>query len=302
MNSESSDSAERGAVLAAAAYSCWIIYPVYFKFLIPASALEIMAHRLCWSLLFMGLVLAWLGEWKWIPAALQNRQLLMRNFATGALLAANWLIYIFGVNSGQIVESSLGYFINPLISVLMGVLLLGERLRPAQWMLIALAAAGVLYLTYGYGQLPWISLGLAFTFALYGLLKKTATISATQGLTLETASIVLLGFGYLIYLEVSGQAHFLHENRTLDTLLVLSGPITAIPLLMYAAAAKRIPLYMLGLLQYIAPTGQFLIAVLVYCEDFPQYKQIGFTIIWVALILYWLEGFWQRRQQALVGA
>ena len=211
------------------------------------------------------------------------------------LLTINWLTYVWAVNAGFIVETSLGYFINPLLSVLMGVIFLREHLRPWQWVPIGLAAAGVLYLTFAYGALPWIALTLAFSFGIYGLVKKTAPLGSLYGLTLETGILFIPAVGFLVYLQTVRQGAFLNSNPVTDLLLAGAGLVTTIPLLMFASAAQRIPLSLVGVLQYIAPTLQFLIGVLIYKEPFDQSHLIGFGIVWLALIIFWGEGFLARR-------
>jgi chloramphenicol-sensitive protein RarD len=200
-------------------------------------------------------------------------------------------VYIYGVNAGQVVETSLGYFINPLLSVALGVVLLRERLRPLQWLPVLLAAIGVLYFTVQYGALPWIALALAFTFGLYGLMKKIAPLGAFHGLTLETAILLLPALAYLFYIEGQGQGSFGHAGVGITLLLAFVGVLTATPLLLFGSAARLIPLTMVGLLQYIAPTVQFLIGVLVYREPFNSTRLVGFSIIWIALIIFWFESW-----------
>jgi len=205
------------------------------------------------------------------------------------------LIYVWGVNSGFIVETSLGYFINPLISVLLGVIFLRERLRPTQWIPVGLAAAGVIYLTVVYGRLPWIALSLAFSFGFYGFVKKLAPLGSLYGLTLETGIVFPLALLYLAFVGFNGTGAFLREGARTDILLIGTGIVTSIPLLMFASAAKQIPLTVIGLLQYVAPTLQFLIGVFIYKEPFDQSHFIGFGIVWVALIIFWVENFMAHR-------
>jgi chloramphenicol-sensitive protein RarD len=214
------------------------------------------------------------------------------------LLALNWLVYIYAINTDHIVEGSLGYFINPLLSVALGVVFLREKLRPAQWVPIGLAALGVVYLTAIYARIPWIALALAFTFGLYGLLKKIAPLGSLHGLTLETAILFLPALGYLLYMDYLGKGSFAHTGWGASLLLAAAGVITALPLLLFASAARSIPLYMVGLLQYIAPTGQFLLGVLLYREPFTPAQLLGFCIIWAALAFYWVEA-WQARRTML---
>jgi chloramphenicol-sensitive protein RarD len=212
------------------------------------------------------------------------------------LLSINWLVYVWGVNAGFIVETSLGYFINPLFSVLLGVVFLHERLRPTQWIPVALAAAGVIYLTVTYGRLPWIALSLAFSFGLYGLVKKMAPLGSLYGLTLETAIVFPIALLYLAFVNFAGTGSFLHDGVRTDLLLIATGVVTSIPLLMFASAARQIPLTMIGVLQYIAPTLQFLIGVFLYHEVFDQTRLIGFSLVWLALIIFWVENYLANRR------
>jgi chloramphenicol-sensitive protein RarD len=210
-------------------------------------------------------------------------------------LSINWLVYVWGVNSGFIVETSLGYFINPLISVLLGVLFLHERLRTMQWVPVGLATAGVLYLTFTYGRLPWIALSLALSFGIYGLVKKIAPLGSLYGLTLETALVFPIALLYLALVQFQGTGAFLHQGPPTDLLLIGTGAVTSIPLLMFASAARQIPLTMVGVLQYIAPTLQFLIGVFLYHEPFDHTRLIGFSLVWVALISFWVENYLASR-------
>jgi chloramphenicol-sensitive protein RarD len=226
-----------------------------------------------------------------------TRRVLGVYLIAGILLSFNWLIYIYGVNSEHVVETSLGYFINPLFSVLLGMIFLKERLRALQWLPIGLAALGVIYLTWTYGSLPWIALSLAFTFGFYGLVKKKSPLGSLYGLTLETGLVFIPALGYLIYVESIGQGAFGHTGVVSDLLMIGAGVVTTIPLLMFASAAKRIPLTMVGIMQYIAPTIQFLIGVLIYKEPFTTTSLIGFSMVWIALIVFWVEGVSARRAQ-----
>jgi chloramphenicol-sensitive protein RarD len=214
----------------------------------------------------------------------------------GILLSVNWLIYIWGVNAGYIVETSLGYFINPLLSVVLGTFIFDERLRPAQWIAVGLAAGGVFYLTWAYGSLPWIALSLALTFGLYGVVKKIAPLGSLYGLTLETGFVFLPAFAYLVFMDAAGHGAFGHEGLPTDALLAGAGMVTTIPLLLFASAARSTPLTMIGILQYIAPTLQFLIGVFVYHEPFTRAKLIGFAMVWIALLVFWFEGALARRR------
>lgn len=284
----------KGILYALGAYIMWGLFPIYWKWLHDVQATQVIGHRISWSFLLLAIVVIATGQWKKFRTSLTPRVLGIYLVA-GLLLSANWLIYVWGVNAGHVVETSLGYFINPLLSVLLGVIFLKERLRPAQWLPIGLATLGVLYLTWTYGSLPWIALSLAFTFGFYGLVKKTAPLGSLYGLTLETGLVFLPALGYLLFAEGSGQGAFGHTGILTLLLLVGAGPITTIPLLMFASAARRIPLTMVGIMQYIAPTLQFLLGVLVYKEAFTTTSLVGFSLVWLALIVFWTEGALARR-------
>jgi chloramphenicol-sensitive protein RarD len=278
---------------AAGAYALWGLVPVYFKALQHVPPLEILAHRIVWSLVFLAIVLAWRRQWAWIGAVLRRPKVLAGFIASAILISINWFIYIWAVNNGRVIDASLGYFINPLINVLLGFLLLHERLRPGQWATVALAAGGVAWLTWQGGHLPWIALTLAITFGTYGLLRKTAALGALEGLSLETLILFPAALGYLIVLTLHGHNSFATAPDSTKWLLVAAGPITAIPLLMFAAGARRIPLSLLGLLQYIGPTLQLLLGVWLYHEPFGGPRLVGFAMIWAALALYSAEGLWR---------
>lgn len=280
----------KGILYAIGAYGMWGFFPLYWKWLQGVPAQEILVHRMVWSLVFVGLLLAIKKDWAWVMPALKDRRTLFSYFAAACLLAANWYVYIWGVNAGQIVETSLGYFINPLVSVLFGVLFLQEKMRPGQWLAVGLAAAGVLYLTISYGRLPWIALTLATTFGTYGLIKKQVKLNSLQGMGLETAVLFVPALAYILYLTFTHTGSFGTVNTQTTLLLACAGIVTAIPLLFFAAAAPRIPLSMLGILQYLAPTLQFSIGVIIYHEPFPIARLIGFGIIWLALLIYSIEG------------
>jgi chloramphenicol-sensitive protein RarD len=287
---------DKGVVYAASAYMAWGLVPLYWKMLQEVPATEILAHRMVWSLLVVLLLLAYQGHWRWLRGAVQNRRTLLAYFVSAALIAVNWFVYIWAVNTGHIVETSLGYFINPLVNVLLGIVFLREKLRLWQVISITLAACGVLYLTVSYGALPWIALTLAFSFGLYGLIRKMAPLNSLEGLTLETLLLFVPALGYLLYREAGGQGAFGHTGATTTFLLILAGAVTAFPLLLFAAGARRITLTALGLLQYIAPTIQFLLGVLVYHEPLPIERLAGFGFIWLALLLYSIEGLQHRRR------
>jgi chloramphenicol-sensitive protein RarD len=277
------------------AYVTWGLFPIYWKWLHAVPALQLISHRILWSFVMLFAFIFVSRQWTVFRAiALQPRVLLIYLVAA-ALIGINWLVYVWAVNAGFIVQVSLGYYINPLLNVLMGVLFLRERLRPSQWVPLGLAAAGVLYLNFAYGSLPWIALTLAFSFGLYGLVKKTAPLGSLYGLTLETGLLFLPALITLLYVETIGQGAFLHTGAISDVLMVGAGLMTTIPLLMFASAARRIPLSLVGILQYIAPTLQFLLGVLVYAEPFTHAQLIGFSIVWIALIFFAVEGYLASR-------
>jgi chloramphenicol-sensitive protein RarD len=285
----------RGFVYGIAAYMLWGFLPLYWKALQDVPAGEILANRIVWSFVFVILLLTLRGSWRWLRPALKQRRVLLTFTATALLLGTNWFIYIWAVNAGFVIETSLGYFINPLINVLLGFVFLQERLRKGQMAALALAVAGVLYLTFSYGAFPWIALTLAFTFGFYGLLRKTAPLGATEGLALETAVLFLPALALMGYLNQTGSGAFGQEGWQTSLLLMGVGVITAVPLLLFAAAARRITLTNIGLLQYIAPTIQFLLGVYVFNEAFGPERLAGFIMIWTALIVYSLESLWISR-------
>jgi chloramphenicol-sensitive protein RarD len=289
----------KGILYAITAYAMWGVFPIYFKWLGDVPPLQTTSHRVVWSFLLLALVTTLRREWGALRRAATPRILLIY-FTAGALLGVNWLIYVYAVSSGHVVEASLGYFINPLVNVMLGVIFLKERLRPLQWVPVGLAAAGVTYLTLTYGSLPWIALALAFTFGFYGLLKKMYPLGSLPGLTLETALIFLPGLVYLGLAEVSGGGVFWHGGALLSILLALAGLVTVVPLLFFAAAIQRVPLYMMGLIQYIAPTMQLLTGVLLFGEAFTLQRGLGFGCIWLALIVFSLESLWAGKKQAAV--
>lgn len=279
----------KGLLYGVAAYLAWGLLPLYWRTIDELSSLEILAQRVVWSLLFLALLLTWRRQWGWLAGTLRNRRMLLTYLLTAVLLTANWGIYIWGVNAGFIVETSLGYFINPLVNVLLGVVFLGERLRRWQLVAVGSATAGVLYLTLSYGGLPWIALTLAFSFGFYGLLRKKAPLGAVEALTLETGWMFLPALAFLLYLQVQGTAVFPYAAPVVNALVPLAGLATTFPLIWFGLAARRVTLTTLGILQYIAPTGQFLIGVLVYNEPFPRERLIGFGFIWIALFIYTTE-------------
>jgi len=282
---------------AVGAYAAWGLLPVYWKWLHRVALLQLLCHRILWSFLVLFATIVLLHRWRAFYTAILGPRVLRTYLLAALLIGVNWLTYLWAVNAGFIVETSLGYFINPLLSVLLGVLFFRERLRPWQRLPIGLAAAGVVYLAVAYGTVPWIALTLACTFASYGLVKKTAPLGSFYGLTVETGILFLPAVLVLIHAEKTGRGAFLHAGAVSNLLLIGSGFVTTVPLLMFASAAKRIPLSMVGILQYIAPTLQFLLGVLVYREPFTRTRFIGYGIVWTALIVFGIEGFLAYRSR-----
>lgn len=285
-HSSSSPGARSGAISAAAAYLCWGLFPIFWKQLSGINALELIAHRHLWSLVFVMLVMLAgrsLGE---LTAAVRNREALKWHGWSGVLLTLNWLVFVWGVNHGQVIEASLGYFLVPLVNVGIGRLLLHEHLRRLQWLAIAFAAAGVGLMLYALGRLPWIALSLAATFGAYGLLRKKSPLGPLVGLGLETLLLAPLALGFLIWREYQGVAAFGHVPVWQNTLIVSAGAITAVPLILFANGARQIRFTTLGLLQYIAPSVQFTIGAWLYHEPFSGERAVAFGLIWCGLVLY----------------
>ncbi|MFZ5884228.1 MAG: EamA family transporter RarD [Chloroflexota bacterium] len=285
----------KGILYGIGAYALWGFFPIYWKSLHDVPALQVIGHRIGWSFVLLAAYIVLSGQWRDFRSAAFHRKTVGIYAIAGILLSFNWLIYVWGVNAGFIVETSLGYFINPLLSVLLGVIFLRERLRPWQWVPVGLAAVGVGYLTFVYGRPPWIALSLAFTFGFYGFVKKLSPLGSLYGLTLETGIVFPAALAYLLFVAVNGSGAFLHNGMQVDLFLIGAGLVTTVPLLMFASAAKQIPLTVVGLLQYIAPTLQFLIGVLVYKEPFDFAHFIGFAIVWAALIIFGIESYMANR-------
>ena len=285
-----------GILSAALAFLCWGLFPLYFHALRAIPPLEIMVHRVLWSLLFLAIVMSVRRQWAWLPPMLGKPRMVASFILSSLFLSGNWLLYIWAVNNGHVLESSLGYFINPLINVMLGYVVLKERMRPGQWAAIALAACGVAWLAWDAGRMPWIALLLAASFGAYGLMRKTAALGALEGLSFETMLLFPFALGYLLWLTWHGQNGFLTTDAdSTRWLLVAAGPITAIPLLLFASGARRIPLSVLGLLQYIGPTIQFMLGIFLFQEAFSSNRLAGFVMIWSALALYAAEGLWKRK-------
>lgn len=276
------------------AYLLWGLFPLYWKLLRHVSPFELIGHRIVWSFIFLFLFLVGTRQLGRLYSAI-NRRLCGIYLVASILIGANWVMYVWAVNAGHVVETSLGYFINPLLNLLLGFFLFRERLRPGQWLSIAIAASGVIYLTITFGRIPGIALFLAGTFATYGLVKKLAPLSSIQGLTLEIGLLFLPALVYLFTLRGNDTMAFLNAGAGSDMLMIGTGVVTTIPLLLFASAAREVPLTILGVLQYLAPTIQFIIGVFIFREEFDSTRLVGFILVWLALLLFWLESYRARR-------
>ncbi len=284
----------KGLVAAFGAFSIWGILPLYWKALSSAIPLEILCHRITWSTLTTLFLLFLLKKSATLKRSLKNWKIIARYTLTSLILSLNWLLYIWAVNSNFIVETSLGYYINPLINILLGVFFLQERLRPPQWVAIFIAFSGVCYLTQIYGSFPWIAITLAVTFSFYGLLRKTAPLPSLEGLCLETSIIFLPALIALLFFASQGKSDFIYQDNHVRFLLIGTGIITSLPLLLFGFAAQRIPLSTLGIVQYLGPTLQLSIGIFVFDEPFPLEQLIGFSLVWLALFIYAIEGIFVR--------
>jgi chloramphenicol-sensitive protein RarD len=291
--------ADRAGVLSGvAAYSLWGLFPLVFHRLQAVGAVEILLHRILWSFLVVLIVLAWRGPRGWLRPVLADHRQMARLAIASVLIACNWLLYIWAVNHGHVVEAALGYYVNPLLTVALGVLVLHERLRSLQLVALGFGAASVAVLTFSFGRPPWIALVLAITFAGYGFQKNAVTIASAPSLAVETAILAPFALIALIALEVQGRAAFGHGSIGRDLGLAGLGIVTAVPLLLFASAARRIPLSMLGLLQYLTPTGQLLCGVLVLGEALPPARLAGFSLVWIALVVLATDAVAARRRGA----
>jgi len=280
-----------GIVYAALAFTWWGLFPLYFRIVTTVAPGEVLAHRIVWCLVLLLAVLGARRQWAWLAAVLRQPKVLGAFAASALLLSANWLTYIWSIQNGHVVDASLGYFITPLVNVLLGYSLLHERPRRAQWAALALAGLGVAWMTWQTGRLPWIALLLAATFGCYGLLRKVAVLGALEGLTLETMVLAPLALIALAIWSEHGQASFPAPDLRTNLWLIALGPITAVPLLLFAAGARRLSMTTLGLLQYIGPSIQFVLGVWIFREPFTPARLIGFGLIWLALVVYSLDGW-----------
>ena len=282
------------------AYASWGILPIYWKLLHGVPAVQIIGHRAVWSFITLMALILLMRKWNTFRATAFTGKFLRVYLLAALLISFNWILFVWAVNAGHIIETSLGYFINPLLSVALGIGFFHERMRPAQWGSVGLAAAGVLFLALVHGSFPWIALTLSVSFALYGLVKKTAPLGALEGLTLETAILIFPALGYLLWTGVNGTGAFLRYGAISTLLMAGAGIITVAPLLLFASASRRIPLSLMGILQYISPTLQFLVGVLIFREPFSGVQAMGYCLVWLALILFAAESFISRQVSGVV--
>lgn len=284
------------------AYLLWALFPIYFRLLERSGAVEIIAYRVICSLIFCAVLIALRGQWASVRSVLRNRRAAWMLALAGLLVTANWTLYVFGVNSGRTLDAALGYFMNPLIAALLGVVVLGERMTRIQWLALLVGTIACVVLVVDYGEVPWIGFGVALSFAVYGLLKNRvgATVPPLVGLGVETAAMAPVFIVYLGWLAATG-ASTASPTTPYGWLMYLAGPVTAIPLLLFAAAARSLPLVTIGMLQYIAPIGQFLIGWLVFGEPMPRGRWLGFALIWVAVLLFVAGAVVRWRRRAKVG-
>jgi len=281
----------KGIWYAVIAYSIFGVFPLYWKLLGGVPALQTVAHRILWSCVLLLAVVAATGRWSELRSAVRLPRIVGLYAAAAFVITLNWFVYIWAVDAGFVVQAALGYFIHPLVSVLLGVVLLGERLRRAQWWAVGLAATGVIYLTVLYRTPPWIALALALSFAAYSLLKKRAPLDALQGLSLETSVLALPALTFLVLENHAGRGAFGHAGPRLTLIMMGAGAVTSLPLLLFASAARRIPLSLMGMLQYINPSLQFLLGIFLYREPFTRAQFAGFACVWAALVLFAGEGY-----------
>ena len=278
--------ARRGVAATVVAFTIWGLFPLYLKPLTHVPATEVLGHRIAWCLVFVFGWLAWKGRLGEVRAAIADRQALRRLVGSAALITVNWGLYVWAVSNGRVLEASLGYFIGPLVNVLLGVVLLGERLNPRQWTSVGFAAAGVGWMTVAAGGLPWVSLVLAVSFGVYGLMRKTVSVGAVPGLAVETLLLVPFALAWLAWLERQGTGAFGHDTGLVTLFLVGTGLITALPLSLFATGARLIPYSFVGIIQYIGPTLQLLLGVFLYGEPFAGPRAIGFVLIWCGILVF----------------
>ena len=292
------DETRRGSAYVFAAYGIWGLFPLYFAAMRPAGAWEILAHRIIWSLVFCAGILILRRDVSWLGQVLRNRRLMLGMVAAALLIASNWGFYVYAVISGQTTEAALGYFLNPLVTVALGVVVLRETLRPAQWVAVGIGGLAAVYLSVSAGTAPVLALILAFSFGLYSLVKKRVGVSLTamRGLALETAVLAPLAAGLIIWTAATGTATFLTEGPGHTALLASAGVVTAIPLLLFAAAARRVPLTTIGLIQFITPVLQLIVAVTLLDEQMTRARWVGFGIVWVALAVLTVDMLGRRRR------
>lgn len=291
------DEFRRGFVATVATFLVWGLFPLYWRELRVVPSLQITAHRIAWCTLFVVGYLVWRDGTGWLRTTLSRPRAVPMLLASSVMISVNWVLYIWAVNNGYVVESALGYFINPLVNVLLGVAVLQERLNTRQWCSVALAALGVAWLTWSVGHPPWIALTLAVSFGLYGLIRKQVSVESIPGLGVESLIMFTPALAYLLWCEAKGSGAFGHVGRYEDTLMVLAGVVTAMPLIWFAYGARRIPLSLVGVIQYIGPTMQLLTGVFLFGEAFTHNQLIGFGCIWSALALYAVDGLWRLRMR-----
>jgi len=290
---------KKGILSAVGAYVIWGLLPIYLKMMQDILPLEVLLNRMIWSLIFIFFVLIAKRHFSWIRGVIKNPKTILSFVGSATMIGINWFIFIWAITANRVVDVSLGYFILPLVNVIIGYFFLRERLRIGQWIAVLIAALGVLWLAVDIGQLPWIAVALAVTFSFYSLLRKTAALGALEGLAIETALLAPVALLWMAYLASHNQSSFVAGTDYQRFLLIISGPITAIPLLMFARGARVVPLYLLGFLQFIGPTLQILLGIFLWHEEVSQNKMIGFAIVWSSLAVYSFEAFlfWHKKRR-----
>lgn len=302
MTPEEQQNAKKGVILAISAYTMWGIAPIYFKAISSVSALEILSHRVIWSFFLLAALLHFGRQWRSVVSVFRDKKKMVYLLTTALLVGGNWLIFIWAVNANHMLDASLGYYINPLLNVVLGMLFLGERLRKLQWFAVALAAIGVAIQLVVFGSVPIVAFSLAITFGLYGLLRKKVGVNAQTGLFIETLVLVPAAAIYLLWIADSATSSMLANDWHLNLLLISAGIVTTLPLLCFTGAATKLKLSTLGFFQYIGPSLMFLLAVLVYGENFSADKAITFAFIWSALVIFSVDGLTQGRKRTLANA